>query len=238
MGIDALVFDFDGLILDTEWPMFATVRDEYVAHGLDLTLDEWRHRVGRSDNPHWVESLATAVGSIDAVAVRARRLEAHRAMIDEQEILPGVVELIDEADAAGVPIAVASSSPEDWVVPHLERIGLFARFASITCREHAALGKPAPDLYLAAAATLGIDPTRSVALEDSLHGSVAAHVAGFRCVVVPNEVTRAPRFPEADLVVDSLAEVDLARLVGLVSVMRSAAQPAARRDSSVEGAEL
>ncbi len=217
MGIDALVFDFDGLIIDTEWSEFVTVRAEFEAHGVDLQLDEWRHRVGRADNPHWSAWLQEAAeGPVDVAAVRARRLEAHHALIRREEVRPGVVALLDEAAAAGVPTAVASSSPTTWVEPHLDRVGLLERFIIIRCRDHVARGKPAPDLYLAAAEALGVRPARSVALEDSHHGSTAARAAGFVCVVAPNEVTRVPEFPDADLVVDSLADVDLAALGRLV----------------------
>ncbi|MGZ4683792.1 MAG: HAD family hydrolase, partial [Acidimicrobiales bacterium] len=211
MGIDALVFDFDGLIIDTEWSEFVTVRAEFRAHGVDLELDDWRHRVGRGDNPHWSTWLEqVAARPVDVAVVRARRLEAHHAMIRREEVRPGVVALLDEAAAAGVPTAVASSSSASWVEPHLDRVGLLGRFAAIRCRDHVARAKPAPDLFLAAAEALGAAPARSVALEDSHHGSAAARAAGFVCVVAPNEVTRLPEFPDADLVVDSLADVDLA----------------------------
>jgi HAD superfamily hydrolase (TIGR01509 family) len=217
MPIRALIFDFDGLILDTEWSEFVTVRAEFEAHGAALELDDWRHRVGRADNPHWTTWLEeVADGPVDVDAVRTRRLEAHHAMIRAEEVRPGVVALLDEADAAGVPAAVASSSPASWVEPHLERVGLLGRFTAVRCRDHVSRGKPAPDLFLAAAEALGAAPARSVALEDSHHGSTAARAAGFVCVVAPNAVTRVPEFPDADLVVDSLADVDLASLGELV----------------------
>ncbi len=218
MEIAALVFDFDGLILDTEWSEFVTVQAEFNAHGVELELDEWRGGVGRADNRHWTEWLAeVAQVPVDVPAVRARRLVTHHAMIEREEVRPGVVALLDEAAAAGVPLAVASSSSSTWVEPHLERVGLLDRFAVVRCREHVALAKPAPDLYLAAADALGVAPAASVALEDSHHGSTAARAAGFACVVAPNDVTRVPEFPDADLVVDSLADVDLAALTALVA---------------------
>ncbi len=217
MSLDALVFDFDGLILDTEWPEFVTVRDEFVAHGADLALDDWRQRVGRTDNRHWSLWLEEVVGRpIDRDLVRARRLQAHHALIAAETIRPGVEALLDAAAAARVPTAVASSSPVDWVVPHLERIGLADRFAVVVCGDQVPRTKPAPDVYLAAADELGVDPAGSVALEDSHHGSVAANAAGFCCVVVPNRITASSSFPHADLVVTSLADLDLARLDRLV----------------------
>jgi len=218
MEIAALVFDFDGLILDTEWSEFVTVQAEFRAHGVDIELDDWRHGVGRGDNRHWSEWLVEVADQpVDVESVRARRLVAHHARIAQEEVRPGVVELLDQADAAGVPVAVASSSTVSWVEPHLERLGLRHRFELIRCRDHVARAKPAPDLYLAAATALEVDPRRCVALEDSHHGSVAAAAAGYACEVAPNEVTRVPDFPHADLVVESLADIDLARLDALVA---------------------
>jgi HAD superfamily hydrolase (TIGR01509 family) len=218
MEIDAVVFDFDGLILDTEWSEFVTVQAEFEAHGVPLGLDDWRDGVGRADNRHWFEWLEeVAQVPVDVPVVRARRRIAHLERIHQEVVRPGVVPLLDEAAAAGVPVAVASSASADWVESHLDRLGLLQRFAAVRCCDHVAEGKPAPDLYLAVAEALGVEPARSVALEDSHHGSTAARAAGFACVVVPNEVTRLPKFPHADVVVDSLADVDLAALVALVT---------------------
>jgi HAD superfamily hydrolase (TIGR01509 family) len=217
MDLDAIVFDFDGLILDTEWSEFVTVQAEFAAHGVEIGLDDWRDGVGRADNRHWSEWLQeVAQVPVDLRVVRARRQVAHHAMVHRESVRPGVVSLLDEAAAAGVPVAVASSASADWVESHLDRLGLRGRFVAVRCRDHVARAKPAPDLYLAAAEALGIEPGRSVALEDSHHGSTAARAAGFACVVAPNDVTRVPDFPHADLVVDSLADVDLAALAELV----------------------
>ena len=218
MELAALVFDFDGLILDTEWSEFVTVQAEFHAHGVALELDDWRHGVGRADNRHWSDWLAeVAPVPVDLTVVRSRRQVAHRERVHREEVRPGVIALLDEADAAGVPVAVASSASADWVESHLERLGLRTRFPVVRCGDHVAAAKPAPDLYLLVADLLGVDPSRSVALEDSHHGSTAARVAGFLCVVAPNVVTRVREFPNADLVVDSLAEIDLAGLDALVA---------------------
>jgi HAD superfamily hydrolase (TIGR01509 family) len=216
--IDALIFDFDGLILDTEWPEFATVRDEFGEHGVELLLDDWRDIVGRADHRHWFDWLEEEVGrSLDRDAVIARRRARHHQLIAEQVILPGVAELLDEADAHDVPVAVASSSSHEWVSGHLDRMGLLDRFTAIRCRDHVERAKPFPDLFLAALAALDVDPERAVALEDSHHGCSAAKAAGLLCVVAPNEVTRGASFEHADLVVASLIDVSLASLTALVN---------------------
>jgi HAD superfamily hydrolase (TIGR01509 family) len=218
--IDALVFDFDGLILDTETPQFHTVAAAFVEHGVELELVDWQEIVGTAEHPHWSEMLADALGEdarhVDLAAVRRTRLAEYHGRLEELPPLDGVVDLVDEALARGVALAVASSSPLDWVDGHLTRLGLRDRFASIHARDHVERTKPAPDLFRRALDALGADPSRSVALEDSPHGVTAAKAAGMVVVACPNEVTRGQSFVGADLVVDSLSAVtldDLSRLL-------------------------
>ena len=209
----ALIFDFDGLILDTEWPEFQSVSEEFERHGVSLPLAEWRTVVGTAEHIHWLDWLDREVGGVlDREVAIARRRERHHQLISEREVEAGVVELLEEADVAGIPLAVASSSPVDWVDGHLRRLGLRERFGALRCRGDVAVTKPAPDLYLAAVAAVGADPQRSVALEDSEHGCVAAKAAGMYCVAVPNDVTRGSSFEAADLVLDSLAELSVSDL--------------------------
>ena len=152
------------------------------------------------------------------VAYRDRRkLE----LLAPEVVRPGIVELLDGADKAGVALAVASSSPVEWVVPHLERLDLLDRFAHVVTRTDVGgdprRTKPAPDIYEHALRALGASPACSVALEDSLNGLAAARAAGLRCVVAPGPVTTGLDFSAADLVVDSLAEVSLGGLAALIS---------------------
>jgi HAD superfamily hydrolase (TIGR01509 family) len=120
--------------------------------------------------------------------------------------MPGVAEVIASATAAGLPLAVASSSPSGWVEDHLDRLGLIGHFEAIRGRDHVDRAKPDPDLYLAASAELGCDPSEVVAIEDSRHGCRAAKTAGMTCVVVPNRITRLDVPTDADFVIDSLLD--------------------------------
>jgi HAD superfamily hydrolase (TIGR01509 family) len=213
MTLAALVFDFDGLILDTELPQYLTVKAEFEAHGVELPLERWLGIIGRADHPHWLDWLEHELGApIERQIVAARRLAAHDELILREEVLPGVVDLLDEAERRGVPAAVASSSPRYWVAGHLERLGLLDRFAALRTRDDVERAKPWPDLFLAAVEAVGAAPAESVAFEDSHNGSVAASAAGLFCVVAPNELTRVQDFPHADLRVRSLSEVSLADL--------------------------
>jgi HAD superfamily hydrolase (TIGR01509 family) len=213
--IRALVFDFDGLILDTETSEYVTVKEVYERHGLGLDLEVWQQRIG-THSRHWLEELEELVGVIDdKEALRAERIRRHHELIEAEAVMPGVQELVEAAAAAGLGLAVASSSQDTWVGPHLERLGLRHHFTHLSCRSDVVPAKPAPDVYLAACERLGVEPREAVAIEDSPHGVAAAKAAGLWCVAVPNRLTESLDFSAADLVVPSLAEVSLDDLLAL-----------------------
>jgi HAD superfamily hydrolase (TIGR01509 family) len=215
---DALVFDFDGLILDTEWPEFRSIAEVYGEHGVELVLEEWQQIVGTADHPHWTEMLQSALGTPidDLDAVHARRLEHHHGLIALEEVRPGVQALVEEASDAGVRLGVASSSPRSWVEGHLQERGLRPFFEVVFTRDDVERAKPDPALFRIATEALGADPVRTVALEDSHHGVTSAKAAGLWAVACPNRVTGGLDFSHADLVVESLADIDLPRLTTLL----------------------
>lgn len=207
----AIVFDFDGTIVDTEWPVYIVARDVYRAHGLDIALEDWVATIGRADNRPLAVALEETLGRPGEPDVmdeaHARRMD----WVDSTEPLPGVTEVINAAVAAGIPMAVASSSPMAWVEPHLDRLGLLHHFVAVRTRDHVDRGKPAPDLYLAAAAALDIEPATALAIEDSRHGCASAKSAGMTCVVVPNRITTLDLPTNADILLDSLSDFPFAR---------------------------
>jgi len=211
-GIEALVFDFDGLILDTELPIYRAWYELFERHGAQpLSIDEWAAEIGTVrglDLPGLLVERATRPVDLDEAAVWRR---AHRdLLLAEQQARPGVEEWIAEAEAAGLGVAIASSSEADWVLPLLERIGLHTRFACVVNAGGALGAKPAPDTYLEACARLGVEPASALAIEDSPHGIAAAKAAGLRCVAVPHELTETLDLSAADLRLESLAECSLA----------------------------
>jgi HAD superfamily hydrolase (TIGR01509 family) len=210
--IEALVFDFDGLILDTELPIYRAWYELFERHGAQpLSIDEWAAEIGTVrglDLPGLLVERATRPVDLDEAAVWRR---AHRdLLLAEQQARPGVEEWIAEAEAAGLGVAIASSSEADWVLPLLERIGLHTRFACVVNAGGALGAKPAPDTYLEACARLGVEPASALAIEDSPHGIAAAKAAGLRCVAVPHELTETLDLSAADLRLESLAECSLA----------------------------
>lgn len=218
----ALVLDFDGLILDTETCTYDAVVDIFRDHGLELDLARWQAILGTADRPHWTEWLADELGRpVDRDTLVAQREKARMAALVTLPPCAGVEDLLAAAAGAGVPCAVASSSSAEWVVPHLERVGLRDRFAAVVTSDDVGgdprRTKPAPDLFLAAAAAVGQPPARCVALEDSPNGVRAGKAAGMAVVAVPGPMTAGLDFGGADLVVPSLVDLDLVHLGAFVT---------------------
>lgn len=210
MAPSALIFDFDGTIVDTEWPVYETARMAHEHHGLELPIEEWVQLVGRADNKPLAERLRDLLGREPDQRAIERAHEQHGQTRLSGPALPGVQEVIDAAQAAGRPLGIASSSPMDWVGGHLERLELFDRFTSFSTRDQVDRGKPAPDLFLLAAAQLERDPAEMLVIEDSRNGVLAAKAAGMPVVVIPNRVTMHDIPTEADLVIDSLLDFPFA----------------------------
>ncbi len=216
--IRALVFDFDGLIVDTESTAFQAWSELYSAHGCNLSLEQWVNCVG-SDHSRFdpCTELSRQLGlPLDAAELHARTDLRHRSLAAVLEPRPGVREALGRARELGLAIAMASSSSRRWLDDHLGRLGLAGHFSTIASRDDVARVKPDPELYLCAARRLGIPPEQALAIEDSLHGIRAAKGAGMRCIAVPNPVTAGLPLHEADRVLGSLADVPLdAILAGL-----------------------
>ena len=208
MALRALVFDFDGLIVDTESSSFELARELYARHGVKLPGALWRRCVGSHRDPY--EHLQGVVGPGVDIAKERNELEARRRRtVSLLGPRAGVAELVAAAAADGLRLGVASSSPHRWVDAHLQRIGLLDAFAAVRCRDDVLHTKPAPDVYLAVLEGLGTSADEAVAFEDSPNGAQAAKVAGIYTVAVPNDVTRGWSFDHADRVVDSLGGVSV-----------------------------
>jgi HAD superfamily hydrolase (TIGR01509 family) len=210
--IRALVFDFDGLILDTETPLIDAYGEIHLRHGVAFDRALFLRSVGQAEyafdpwhgfSPH-----------SDRAALELERRACKDERMLRQPVLPGVRELLDAARAGGLRVGLASNSPHEWVEPHLSRLGLFGSFDFIACREDAHSPKPEPDLYKLVLTRFGLRGCEAIAFEDSHSGSLAAKRANLWAVAVPNESTAHHDFSHVDLKVASLADVtleDLAR---------------------------
>jgi len=212
LKLKALIFDFDGLILDTETPEVDVWQAIYREHGHELPVDEWAKTVGGYGISTFdAATHLSGLTGLDPAPLRARyRTDADR-LIHAKPIQPGVTNLLASARDHGVGLAVASSSTHSWVDTHLERLNLISYFDHIICQEDVPPGrtKPNPDLFLKALARLGVEKDAAVVFEDSPNGVKAARAAGVFVVAVPNPLTKKLGVSGADLTVDSLAELTL-----------------------------
>lgn len=209
----AVVFDFDGLILDTEWTGYLSTAAVFAAHGEELSLELWRSFVGTTDHPHWADILEAQLGRpVDRAHWMPRRVADGLARARRLDLRQGVGSLVAALAEAGVPMGVASSSRSEWVWTHLDERGLSPAFSTVCTGEEVERTKPDPALYLLACERLGVAPGDAVALEDSVLGVRAAKSAGMAAVAVPSTLTAPMDFSEADLVVASCAELDPAGL--------------------------
>jgi HAD superfamily hydrolase (TIGR01509 family) len=215
--LDAIIFDFDGLILDTETPDYEAWKETYASYGLEFPLDRWAKRVGTiaalfDPYQHLEELLGRKLNREETLRQqRARNLE----ILASKTLRPGVMDYLNGAYRMRVRLAVASSSTQEWVMGHLSRFEIADHFDSIRTREDVARVKPHPDLYEATLETLGIKPHQAVAFEDSPNGIKAAKAAGLFCVAVPNELTRLLDLDGAgaDMRMESMADKPLKDLI-------------------------
>jgi HAD superfamily hydrolase (TIGR01509 family) len=213
VALRALLFDFDGLIVDTETPSLSSWQELYREHGHELTLDRWAAAVGTIGGFDPVAHLEELAGPIDRDEALPRRLARDLELCDVEELRPGVLDYLEEAERRGLTTAIVSSASRDWIDRHLARLERAGHFDEIvTADGDTARAKPLPVLYLEALDRLGLERDEAVAFEDSPNGVRAAKAAGLVCVAVPNGVTATLGLDEADLVVPSLAELPFERL--------------------------
>ena len=218
----ALLFDFDGLILDTETPVYRSWQELYESFGVRLELSTWGRTVGTiSGEQYHFESLERQLGrSVDRLTLSPLRLQREVELIAAQPALPGVLAYLQDARRLGLKTGLASSASCDWVTGHLERLGLIHFFDHIWASDDVDQVKPNPELYLALLNALGVPAGEALALEDSPIGVRAAQGAGIFCVAVPNPLTRQLSLEHADLYLDSLAAISLEALIRQVEAIK------------------
>jgi HAD superfamily hydrolase (TIGR01509 family) len=209
MDYAAVLFDFDGVLVDTEWAIYHAWLRTFQNHGHELPLEVYTRCIG-SDFATW--SPKTHLEELSGLAfdwhdLDARRQEEILRDLTHQRPMRGVLDLLEQLERAEIRRAVVSSSSHHWVDGWLEKLEFAGNFETIVCRGDAARIKPAPDLYLEAARRLMLRPADCLVIEDSLNGVRAAKAAGMTAWVVPNRVTAGLDFSEADLVFASLVEL-------------------------------
>jgi HAD superfamily hydrolase (TIGR01509 family) len=216
--IKGLIFDFDGLILDTENPAFQSWREIYEEHGGLLSFSSWSAAIGTSNGFDPYKHLQEQLGyKVNRELLRKRHRDRSNVLINDQSILPGVEDYISNAKRLNLRLGVASSSSEEWVLGHLGRLGLSRAFDSVKCSDHVKHTKPNPEVYQVLLDSLGLRPGEALAFEDSPNGILAAKRAGIYCVAVPNALTKRLYLDNADLKLPSLDSLGLADLLLEVS---------------------
>jgi beta-phosphoglucomutase-like phosphatase (HAD superfamily) len=216
VAIRGLLFDFDGLLIDTESPSRLAFEELYREHGQELPRDRWATLIGTLGaefEPY--THLEELVGSpLDRDALDARRRAREDELCELEDLRPGIEEYRTEAERLGLSTAIVSSSSRTWIEKHLARLGGTNGWdAIVTADGDPERAKPRPTLYLEALASLGLEPREGIAFEDSPNGVRAAKAAGLACVAIPNPATSTLALDEADLVLESLAELPLAELL-------------------------
>ncbi len=198
--IKAFIFDFDGLMIDTEYSSYQTWLAIYQKYQIDLPMTEWIKCVGSSnDEFDPIRYLKTKTNRLlDESQLRKQQFENHHSISHTMPILPGVETYLHYAQQNNIQLAVASSSS------YLGTKGLLSEFNLIITADDVAQVKPAPDLFLKVKEELGMSDFEGVIFEDSAHGITAAVLSKLYCVAVPNRITQGANFDEANLVVKGL----------------------------------
>ncbi len=213
--IRAIIFDFDGTVIDTETAWYIAFRDAYKEHGVDLTLEMYSLCIGTSlqaFNPY--EYLVVNLHlPIDLDSFRQSVHERHATLMDAEKMRPGIMDYLNSARAKRLKIALASSSKLDWVEKFLEKLQIREYFDCIRTANDVEHVKPDPELYLQTLQCLGVTADEAIAIEDSPNGAKAAVAAGVHCVVVPNTITKLLEFERFSQMANSLTEIDFEDLL-------------------------
>ena len=216
MKIQGLLFDFDGLLVDTESPARRSWEEIYREHGHELPHDQWATRVGTIGAPFDpVGHLGELLGSpLDREALLERRRARHHELISLEQLRPGVEDYLVEAERRGLATGIVSSSSVEWIEPLLKRLERGHGWdAIVAANGDVSRAKPRPTLYLEALDVLGLGADEAIAFEDSPNGVRAAKAAELYCVAVPNPITATLAFENADLFLESFADLPLPKLL-------------------------
>jgi len=219
--IKALIFDFDGLILDTESPEADMWTQIYAEHGFEFPLDEWGTVIGGNGSSKFdpADHLShLSQGRLDSASMRSYHRSGSDELTLKNPILPGVADYIHEAKQLGLKLAIASSSEHAWVDTHAKRLGIFEYFDTVICSDDVGIGrtKPNPDLYLLALNQLQVQKNEAIVFEDSPNGVKAANRAGIYVVAVPNPITSKLNIENADLYLNAFSDLSLSELLNKV----------------------
>jgi HAD superfamily hydrolase (TIGR01509 family) len=215
--VKALLFDFDGTLVDTESVEFRAWEQTFLEHDVKLALERYGVGVGTLDGFDPLDELELLLGrKIDRQGVNAKRMALELELLAAEVLRPGVHEYLEAARELALRVAIVSSSSDGWIESNLSRLERSHGWELIVAANgDVARAKPAPTLYLEALEQLGVAAHEAIAFEDSANGALAAQRAGIFCVAVPNPIT-AHLDVQGDLNLGSFEELPLARLLEVV----------------------
>jgi len=204
--LQTLIFDFDGIIINSEFIVFELWKEFAADHGLELPLSEWIKCVGSTNDAfdpyEWLASHS--INLPPKKEFNFTMEQKARQLIYDEPLLPGVENLIQDAARNNIALAIASSSDTEWVHTYAEHHDIKKYFQTIVAGDQVARRKPFPDLFRTALERLNAQPETAVIIEDSYNGLRAAMAAGVRCITVPNRITRLSDFTGAAAVLPTL----------------------------------
>lgn len=219
--IKGVIFDFDGLILDTETHHYRILQEMFRAHGAEMPLHRWQQEIGTQSDFSTFGYLQEQLSrKIDQEKLKLKLEEQFHETLVEEEAREGVEDYLKRAKELGLKIGLASSSDYSWVSKYLRNLGLFKYFECIKTSDDVEKVKPDPALYLQAAQCLGLQPDQCLVFEDSANGALAAKRAGMGCVIVPNTVTHTMDFCEVEYRLSSMSDMPLKDVIEHVNSLK------------------
>lgn len=219
--IKAIIFDFDGLIFDTETHQYHILQEMFSEHGSELPLARWQQEIGTHSGFSPFHYMEEQIGKpVEHALLQKQYEEKFHSTLSLEKARDGVLDYLQIAKELELKIGLASSSSYRWVSSHLKNLQLFDYFDCIRTSDDVEKVKPDPALYIQAAQCLDLPPEECLVFEDSAHGATAAKRAGMGCVIVPNKVTHTMDFCDVEHRLDSMADMPLKDLLDYVSSLK------------------
>ena len=211
----AIIFDFDGTIIDTETAWYVVFKNAYEQYGVDLSLETYSQCLGtslKSFNPYTYLTTHYNI-SLDLEQFRTSIRSNYEKLIEKETIRPGILNLLQQAKQAGLKIGLASSSHREWIDKFVNLLGLDGYFECYCTADTVENVKPDPELYLQALQQLGVQAHEALAIEDSPNGARAAVAAGLHTIVIKNTITKQLPFSKGHHTLECLEQTSLHDLI-------------------------
>lgn len=216
--IKGIIFDFDGLICDTETVELEIWHEVFNSHNYIFPQKQYIKTIGSTDTRNNIENLfhGLEIPEKEKITIQREMIEKYKDKVNQQPLQPGVTAFLKEAKKMDLKIGLASSSGRDFITHHLNRLIISHFFECTSTRDDVQSVKPDPELFLRTLDCLGLNPDEAIALEDSINGVEAAKRAGIYTIAIPNRVTQEFDFSNADFLINSLEKISLKTLISQI----------------------